>query len=65
MKLAACEFSGIILKVDVAARTLVGQLRLPKGAIPQDVRLPPDSSVFFIADMMSHGLYFSRDSQWL
>jgi DNA-binding beta-propeller fold protein YncE len=85
---ASCEFSSEMIKVDVEERRVLGTLSLPEGAMPQDVRLSPDGSVFFAADMKSngvfvidgealrvldfiptgrgaHGLYFSRDSQWL
>jgi YVTN family beta-propeller protein len=55
--IAACEFSGIILKVDVAMRKLLGTITLQKGAMPQDVRLAPDGRLFYIADMMSHGVH--------
>src|SRR5262245_43220017 len=39
--IAACEFDGTVLKVDVATRSLVGTLHLPAGAMAQDVRLSP------------------------
>lgn len=55
--IAACEFSGLILKVDVVTRKLVGTITLTKGAMPQDVRITPDGSMFYIADMMSHGAH--------
>jgi len=55
--IAACEFSGTILKVDVAARKLLGTIQLKQGSMPQDVRIAPDASIFFIADMMSHGVH--------
>lgn len=55
--IAACEFSGMILKVDVATRKLLGTIQLRQGAMPQDVRIAPDASIFFVADMMSHGVH--------
>ena len=55
--IAACEFDGTILKVDVAARTVVSTLHLPAGAMAQDVRLSPDGRVFYIADMMANGVH--------
>jgi YVTN family beta-propeller protein len=58
--IASCEFSGEMLKVDVATRTLLGKLKLPGTGMqpkPQDTRLAPDGSVFFVADMMSHGIF--------
>jgi DNA-binding beta-propeller fold protein YncE len=54
---ASCEFSGEILKVDVAKQALLGTLKLRGHAMPQDVRLAPDGSVFFVADMASNGVF--------
>ncbi len=53
--IAACEFSGEILKIDVEKREVIGQLHV--GGMPQDVKLSPDGSVFYVADMMANGLY--------
>jgi YVTN family beta-propeller protein len=56
--IASCEFSGELLKVDVESRKLLGTLKLPgTEPMPQDVRLAPDGSVFFVADMMSNGIF--------
>jgi YVTN family beta-propeller protein len=55
--IAACEFTGMILKVDVAARKLLGTITLAAGSMPQDVRIAPDGRVFYIADMMAGGLH--------
>ena len=40
--LASCEFSGQLVKVDVATRKVLGSLTFPGKAMPQDVRLAPD-----------------------
>ncbi|MFE9815438.1 hypothetical protein [Streptomyces sp. NPDC005773] len=54
----SCEFSGELLKVDTAKMEVVGQQKLPfKGAMPQDVKLSPDGSTFYIADMMANGMW--------
>lgn len=80
---ATCEFSGELLKLDVANQKVLGYLSLstpmtsataheleihPDGSIsiagqgqahgsmPQDVRLSPDGSVFYVADMMMNGV---------
>ena len=66
--IASCEFSSDLVKVDVATHKLIGTLKLPGHAMPQDVRVTPDGSLFYVADMDEngvHGLYFSRDSKWL
>jgi DNA-binding beta-propeller fold protein YncE len=54
---ASCEFSGEMVKVDVATRKVLGTLKLPGHAMPQDVRLTPDGSIFYVADMTANGVY--------
>ena len=53
--LAACEFSGDLLRIDWEARTVTGKLHI--GGMPQDVRLAPEGKVFFVADMRANGVY--------
>ncbi|MFB6780049.1 beta-propeller fold lactonase family protein [Streptomyces sp. NPDC056352] len=56
--IVSCEFSGELLKVDTAKMKIVGQQKLPfKGAMPQDVKLSPDGSKFYIADMIANGMW--------
>ena len=55
--LASCEFSGQLIKVDVRHQRVVGTLRLPGGAMPQDVKLAPDGKLFYVADMHANGLW--------
>jgi DNA-binding beta-propeller fold protein YncE len=55
--IASCEFSGTLVKVDVARESVVGTLQLPAGAKPQDVRLSPNGRVFYTADMTRGGVY--------
>ena len=55
--LASCEFSSELLKVDVERQEIVGTLKLPGHGMPQDVRMSPDGSAFFVADMMANGVY--------
>jgi len=56
--IASCEFSNELIKIDVAARTVLGKLKLPRRrGQPQDVRLSPDGKVFYVADMRAHGVY--------
>ena len=52
-----CEFSGGLIKVDIADRRVVGRLDLSRGGMPQDVRISPDGRAFFIADMMADGVF--------
>jgi YVTN family beta-propeller protein len=56
--IASCEFSGKVLKVDVASETVVGTVLLNHGnAKPQDVKLDPTGHVFYVADMNRGGVY--------
>ncbi len=52
---AACEFSGDLIRIDLQARAVIAQLHV--GGMPQDVRLAPDGRVFYVADMMAGGLH--------
>jgi YVTN family beta-propeller protein len=54
---ASCEFGAGLIKVDVAREKLAGSLSLKQGAMPQDVKLSPDGRVFYVADMMSGGVW--------
>jgi DNA-binding beta-propeller fold protein YncE len=55
--IVSCEFSGQLLKVDIAAERVDGVLTLRPGAAPQDVKLSPDGSVFYVADMSASGVW--------
>jgi len=57
--IASCEFSGQLVKVDVAAERVVGVLTLPDGGrgMPQDVKLSPDGRVFYVADQNANGVW--------
>ena len=57
--IASCEFSGQLIKVDVASERVVGTLTLPDGSsgMPQDVKLSPDGKTFYVADMQAGGLW--------
>ena len=52
--LAACEFSGDLIKIDLLARKVTGKLHV--GGMPQDVRIAPDGKVYYVADMSVGGL---------
>jgi len=54
---ASCEFSGTLVKVDVEKQSLVGELKLPFHGMPQDVKLSPDGTIFYVADMDANGVY--------
>ena len=46
--LATCEFSGDVIKVDLATMTVTGKVHL--GGIMVDVKLAPDGTYFFVAN---------------
>jgi DNA-binding beta-propeller fold protein YncE len=85
---ASCEFSGALVKIDVARERITRVMYLRAGSVPQDVKLSPDGRLFYVADMArgglweidgrrwlilgflptgrgTHGLYTSRDAQYL
>ncbi len=65
--IATCEFEGTMIKFNMIEQRIVGELAIdmrPSGrtplrgyAMPQDIRLSPDGTVFFVADLQSDGLY--------
>src|SRR5690242_10762672 len=60
--IATCEFSGQLVKVDLAARAVSGYLTLDPGgldstAMPQDIRSSPDGHLFYVADMKANGVF--------
>jgi len=55
--LASCEFSSQVVKVDVARERVLGTLKLPGSAAPQDAKLSPDGRTFYVADMMAGGVW--------
>jgi YVTN family beta-propeller protein len=55
--IASCEFGGKVVKVDVEEQKVLGYLELKPHAMPQDVKVSPDGKVFYIADMMSDGVW--------
>jgi DNA-binding beta-propeller fold protein YncE len=55
--LASCEFAGRMIVVDVHKERLVRTIVLRRGAAPQDVKLSPDGRTFYVADMISNGVW--------
>ncbi|SCC93826.1 40-residue YVTN family beta-propeller repeat protein [Thiomonas sp. X19] len=51
-----CEFDGMLAKIDLVHRKVVGYLRLGNSAMPQDIRIAPDGKVFYVADMLADGV---------
>ena len=55
---ASCEFSGQIIRVDLATQTVTGVQALHGGnAKPQDVKIDPTGTHYYVADMIRGGIY--------
>jgi YVTN family beta-propeller protein len=52
-----CEFQKGLVKVDLIGKTVLGYLTLSKGGMPQDIRISPDGTLFFVADMHADGVF--------
>ena len=55
-----CEFAGRVAVVDVASHQVVRMLDMPKKPMmmgPQDIKLAPDGSVYYIADSDANGVW--------
>jgi len=59
--LASCEFASTVVKIRLdgpdGPRVEGAPLPLRRGAQPQDVKLSPDGTVFYVADMVSGGVW--------
>ncbi|HXW20979.1 MAG TPA: hypothetical protein VEK35_10790 [Roseiarcus sp.] len=51
-----CEFDNSLVKIDLYGHELVGTLQLAAGHMPQDIRVAPDGSAFYVADMIGDGV---------
>jgi len=61
--LVSCEFGGNLIVVDLGAEKVVKTIELMPGAKPQDVKLSPDGRTFYVADMMSNGVWLIDAAQ--
>jgi YVTN family beta-propeller protein len=58
LALASCEFSGDLIVIDVQHQRIRQTVAIPRAtAKPQDVKLSPDGSLFYVADMTNNGLW--------
>ena len=60
LALASCEFSGQMVVVDLVHQSIRTVINLPdRGTrpMPQDVKISPDGSVFYVADMHANGVW--------
>lgn len=55
--IASCEFGAEVVKVDVERQEYLGRLPLERRGMPQDVKLSPDGTVFYVADMDADGVH--------
>jgi len=65
--LVSCEFSGVLLWINTAKMAIEKVMKLPTTSatattspMPQDVKISPDGSTFYIADMMSNGVWVMK-----
>lgn len=54
---AACEFDGELLLVDMTNGQEKVLKQLKVGGMPQDVKLSPDGTVYYIADLQNNGVH--------
>jgi YVTN family beta-propeller protein len=53
-----CEFrGGGLVKIDLVNHQVLGYLKLSKRGMPQDIRISPDGTTFYVADMHADGVY--------
>jgi YVTN family beta-propeller protein len=57
LALVSCEFGGGMIVVDLERERVVKTIPLMGGAMPQDVKLSPDGRTFYVADMMTGGVW--------
>ena len=55
-----CEFAGAVVVVDVASHKVLREIAMPQRHThmgPQDIKLAPDGSVYYIADSDANGVW--------
>ncbi len=52
---ASCEFDGQLLLIDMVNEKVLQTINV--GGMPQDVKLSPDASVYYVADMQKNGVH--------
>jgi len=55
--IASCEFGEAVIKFDVAKQKMIGRLPIHPAGMPQDVKLSPDGTMFYVADMHANGVH--------
>ncbi len=62
--LVSCEFGGDMIVLDLVHQRVLRRIELRPGAMPQDVKLSPDGRTFYVADMMSNGVWLIDARTW-
>ncbi len=55
--IATCEFSSQLVKVDTASHKVLGYIPVPNGGMPQDIKINPSGTVWYVSDMMANGVW--------
>ena len=55
--IASCEFDGSLLRIDMTPGAEKVLARIVVGGMPQDVKLSPDGSIYYVADMKKNGVH--------
>ncbi len=64
LALVSCEFGGRMIVLDLVHERVLRTIPLRRGAMPQDVKLSPDGRTFYVADMMSNGVWLIDAHGW-
>lgn len=55
--IASCEYQGDLVKIDLVAHRVVGYLNLVPSGMPQDVRVSPNGTTFYVAELTTGRVY--------
>jgi YVTN family beta-propeller protein len=55
--IASCEFGEAVIKFDVEKKKMISKLPVHPAGMPQDVKLSPDGTVYYVADMHANGVH--------
>jgi YVTN family beta-propeller protein len=55
--LMSCEFASQLLEVDVASQRVIRLIPIPKHGQPQDVKLSPDGTIYYVSDLRAAGVW--------
>jgi YVTN family beta-propeller protein len=55
--LVSCEFASQLLEIDVAGQRVVRLVSIPNNGQPQDVKLSPDGTVYYVSDLRTAGVW--------